>query len=59
MVDADGFGAVNPLDLLKNPMILIAVVGLAFVFGMPYLLDNSTFLLLCPIQLLRQRLPTI
>lgn len=24
-------------------MILIAVVGLAFVVGMPYLLDNSTF----------------
>ena len=25
-------------------MILIAVVGLAFVVGMPYLLDNSTYL---------------
>ena len=24
-------------------MILIAVVGLAFVVGMPYLLDNSTY----------------
>ena len=36
---------VSPLDLLKNPMILIAVVGLAFVVGMPYLMDNSMFLL--------------
>ena len=34
---------VSPLDLLKNPMILIAVVGLGFVFGMPYLMDSSTF----------------
>ena len=34
---------VSPLDLLKNPMILIAVVGLAFVVGMPYLMDNSEF----------------
>ncbi len=34
---------VSPLDLLKNPMILIAVVGLGFVFGMPYLMDNSMF----------------
>ena len=33
---------VSPLSLLKNPMILIAIVGLGFVFGMPYLLDNST-----------------
>ena len=32
---------VSPTDLLKNPMILIAIVGLGFVFGMPYLLDNS------------------
>ncbi|KAL6720345.1 hypothetical protein ACLMJK_002266 [Lecanora helva] len=30
----------SPLGLLKNPMILIAVVGLAFVFGMPYLMDS-------------------
>ncbi len=35
---------VSPLDLLKNPMILIAVVGLAFVVGMPYLMDSSTSL---------------
>ena len=34
---------VSPLSLLKNPMILIAVLGLAFVVGMPYLLDNSMF----------------
>ena len=34
---------VSPLDLLKNPMILIAVVGLGFVVGMPYLMDSSTF----------------
>ena len=33
---------VSPLSLLKNPMILIAIVGLGFVFGMPYLLENST-----------------
>ncbi|KAK0508087.1 hypothetical protein JMJ35_009171 [Cladonia borealis] len=30
----------SPLSLLKNPMILMAIVGLAFVFGMPYLLEN-------------------
>lgn len=41
--DADSRSIVSPLSLLKNPMILIAVVGLAFVVGMPYLLDNSTF----------------
>ena len=35
---------VSPLDLLKNPMILIAVVGLGVVVGMPYLMDNSGFL---------------
>lgn len=34
---------VSPLSLLQNPMILIAIVGLAVVIGMPYLLDNSTF----------------
>ncbi len=33
---------VSPLSLLKSPMILMAVVGLAFVIGMPYLLDSST-----------------
>lgn len=29
------------MSLLKNPMILIAVVGMGMMFGMPYLLDNS------------------
>ena len=37
-----GCDVVSPLSLLKNPMILIAIVGLGFVFGMPYLLENST-----------------
>ena len=50
---ADSWATVSPLDLLKNPMILIAVVGLGFVVGMPYLLDSSrslfsSFLLLSP-----------
>ena len=36
---------VNPLGLLKSPMILIGVVGLGFVVGMPYLLDNSMFVI--------------
>lgn len=35
------FGLVNPISFLKSPMILIAVVGLGFVIGMPYLLDSS------------------
>ncbi|CAG8951462.1 hypothetical protein HYFRA_00007378 [Hymenoscyphus fraxineus] len=30
----------SPLSLLKNPMILIAGLSLAIVFGMPYLMDN-------------------
>lgn len=34
--------AVDPLALLKSPMILIGIVGFAFVIGMPYLMDNST-----------------
>ncbi|MCJ1260595.1 hypothetical protein MMC22_000457 [Lobaria immixta] len=33
-------GGFSPLSLLKNPMILIAVVGFGFVVGMPYLLDS-------------------
>lgn len=37
-------GIVSPLALLKNPMILIAIVGFGFVVGMPYLLENSAFL---------------
>ena len=36
-------GIVSPLALLKNPMILIAIVGFGFVVGMPYLLENSAF----------------
>ena len=34
---------VDPLAMLKNPMILIGIVGFAFVIGMPYLMDNSMF----------------
>jgi hypothetical protein len=30
----------NPLSLLKNPMILMGVVALAFTFGMPKLMEN-------------------
>ena len=45
--DADAWDVVSPLDLLKNPMILIAVVGLGFVFGMPYLMDSSMFPFFC------------
>jgi hypothetical protein len=40
-VDANT-GIVSPLSLLKNPMILIAGVSMLIVFGMPYLMDNST-----------------
>ena len=35
--------SVSPLSLLKNPMILLAVVALGFTFGMPKLMENSTF----------------
>lgn len=34
---------VDPVAILKNPMILIGIVGFAFVIGMPYLMDNSMF----------------
>jgi hypothetical protein len=30
----------NPMDLLKNPMILLAIVALAITFGMPKLMEN-------------------
>ncbi|KAK5951154.1 hypothetical protein OHC33_007907 [Knufia fluminis] len=30
----------SPLSLLKNPMILLAIVALAFTFGMPKLMEN-------------------
>ncbi|MCJ1353865.1 MAG: hypothetical protein MMC33_003852 [Icmadophila ericetorum] len=33
-------GGFNVLSLLSNPMILIALVGGAMMFGMPYLMDN-------------------
>jgi len=49
-IDIEDLGAamlttrtVSPLSLLKNPMILIAGASMIIVFGMPYLMDNSTF----------------
>ncbi|KAM3085448.1 hypothetical protein ACMFMG_002525 [Clarireedia jacksonii] len=33
----------SPLSLLKNPMILLAGCSMAIVFGMPYIMDNSTY----------------
>jgi ER membrane protein complex subunit 7 len=36
----------NPLGLLMNPMVLLGVLAMGITFGMPYLMDNSTFL--CP-----------
>ncbi|KAI6708968.1 hypothetical protein PZA11_003145 [Diplocarpon coronariae] len=30
----------SPMSILKNPMILIAGVSMALVFGMPYIMDN-------------------
>ncbi|KAI9372385.1 hypothetical protein BJX61DRAFT_507415 [Aspergillus egyptiacus] len=33
----------SPLSLFKNPMILLALVALGFTFGMPKLMENSTF----------------
>lgn len=39
------FQTVSPLSLLKNPMILMAVVALVLTFGMPKLMENSTFFL--------------
>jgi hypothetical protein len=33
---------VSPLGLLKNPMILIAGFSMLIVFGMPYIMDNSS-----------------
>ena len=34
---------VSPLSLLRNPMILLAVVSIGIMVGMPYLMENSTF----------------
>lgn len=31
------------LSILKSPMILMGIVTMGIVFGMPYLMDNSTF----------------
>jgi len=30
-------------DTLRRSMILMALVSVAFIFGMPYIMDNSTF----------------
>lgn len=53
---ANAWATVSPLDLLKNPMILIAVVGLGFVVGMPYLMDSSMSLFSPFLHLLFQSL---
>lgn len=37
LMERSGF---SPLSILKNPMILIAIVSMGIVFGMPYLMDN-------------------
>ena len=42
--------SVSPLDLLKNPMMLIAGAAMLVVFGMPYLMDNSESPLSSPFQ---------
>lgn len=34
---------VSPTSLLKNPMILIGIVAMALMFGMPKLMENSTY----------------
>jgi hypothetical protein len=49
-IDVLMLSTVSPLSLLKNPMILLALVALGFTFGMPKLMENSTYfpLLLCP-----------
>jgi len=36
---------VQPLDIIKSPMILLALFSMAMVFGMPYLMENSKSLL--------------
>ena len=47
---------VSLINMLKSPMILMAIAGLGMVFGMPYIMENSTsalFLhpsLLCSLQ---------
>lgn len=36
-------GGFNLLGFLKSPMILMALVSVVFIFGLPYIMDNSTF----------------
>ena len=43
---------VSPASLLQNPMILIAIVGMGMMFGMPYLMENSTFTCWCHTSLM-------
>ncbi|KAK0252949.1 hypothetical protein LTS09_011859 [Friedmanniomyces endolithicus] len=33
-------GGFNIIDFVKSPMILMALVSVAFIFGMPYIMDN-------------------
>lgn len=33
--------AVSPLSLVKNPMVLLAIVALGLMFAMPKLMENS------------------
>lgn len=35
-------GGFNLLGFLKSPMILMALVSVVFIFGLPYIMDNST-----------------
>lgn len=39
---ADNSVAVSPISFLKNPMILMAIVSMGLMFGMPYMMENST-----------------
>lgn len=34
-------GGFNLLGFLKSPMILMGLVSVVFIFGLPYLMDNS------------------
>ena len=36
-------GGFNVLSFLKSPMILMGLVSVVFIFGLPYLMDNSKF----------------
>ena len=35
-------GGFNLLGFFKSPMILMGLVSVVFIFGMPYIMDNST-----------------